>query len=423
MSNAIPGAGPANRALLWLCALAALLEGFDNQSVGVAMPALRPEFGLGPREASWVLSAAPVGLFLGAAVGGRVADRFGRRGTLAASMLLLGVCSLLTAAAPGLPALVLARFLTGVGLGGALPNFIALASEGTAPAKRVSSVAFLMAGMPLGGVLAGLVAFGEKLGYGWRAIFQVGGVAPIVLSLVIWLLMKPAPATGRSALEGASLRGQARAAGTGAGDASLEGVGSVLFGSGRARTTLLLWGGFFFTQLVLQLMLNWLPSLFVGLGFSRPEASVASMCFNFFGAACSVLLGRLYAGPRRMQWAAANYVGMALALGAIPMTGHALPLAYGAVALAGVVIVGAQMVLFALAPLYYPRPVRGTGVGWAVAIGRLGSVFGPLYAGTLLTAGASSGLVLVGIVPFVALGGVATVLLAGRPRGAGDQGL
>jgi AAHS family 3-hydroxyphenylpropionic acid transporter len=352
-----------------------------------------------------------------------VADRFGRRGTLAASMLLLGVCSLLTAAAPGLPALVLARFLTGVGLGGALPNFIALASEGTAPAKRVSSVAFLMAGMPLGGVLAGLVAFGEKLGYGWRAIFQVGGVAPIVLSLVIWLLMKPAPATGRSALEGASLRGQARAAGTGAGDASLEGVGSVLFGSGRARTTLLLWGGFFFTQLVLQLMLNWLPSLFVGLGFSRPEASVASMCFNFFGAACSVLLGRLYAGPRRMQWAAANYVGMALALGAIPMTGHALPLAYGAVALAGVVIVGAQMVLFALAPLYYPRPVRGTGVGWAVAIGRLGSVFGPLYAGTLLTAGASSGLVLVGIVPFVALGGVATVLLAGRPRGAGDQGL
>jgi AAHS family 3-hydroxyphenylpropionic acid transporter len=395
--------GGGRRSLLWLCALAALLEGFDNQSIGVAMPVLRPEFGLGAREASWVLSAAPVGLFLGAAIGGRVADRFGRRGTLAASMLLLGLCSLLTAAAPGLDALVLARFLTGVGLGGALPNFIALASEGAAPGRRVSSVAFLMAGMPIGGLLAGLVALGEKLGYGWRAIFQVGGVAPIVLSLAIWLLMKPARAPA-----GADAKAGVR----------LEAVGSVLFGPGRARTTLLLWGGFFFTQLVLLLMLNWLPSLFVGLGFSKAEASVASMCFNFFGAACSVLLGRLYAGPRRMQWAAANYLGMALALAAIPLAGHVLLLAYAAVALAGVVIVGAQMVLFALAPLYYGHAVRGTGVGWAVAIGRLGSVFGPLYAGVLLSAGASSGIVLVGIVPFVALGGASTVLLAGRPRGS-----
>ncbi len=142
------------------------------------------------------------------------------------------------------------------------------------------------------------------------------------------------------------------------------------------------------------------------------------MCFNAFGAACSVLLGRLYSGPRRMQWAAANYLCMALALAAIPLAGHALLLAYAAVALAGVVIVGAQMVLFALAPLYYAHPVRGTGVGWAVAIGRLGSVFGPLYAGLLLAAGASSGVVLVGIVPFVALGGASTVLLAGRPRGS-----
>jgi len=397
------------RSLLWLCALAALLEGFDNQSIGVAMPALRPEFGLAAREASWVLSAAPVGLFLGAAIGGRLADRFGRRGTLAASMLLLGVCSLLTASAPALAALVLARFLTGVGLGGALPNFIALASEGTAPSKRVSSVAFLMAGMPVGGMLAALVALGEKLGYGWRAIFQVGGVAPIVLSVAIWVLMRPAGAPGPGGAGADARRG-----------AALEGVASVLFAGGRARTTLLLWGGFFFTQLVLLLMLNWLPSLFVGLGFSKAEASVASMCFNFSGAACSILLGRLYAGPRPMQWAAVNYLAMALALAAIPLAGHVLPLAYLAVALAGVFFIGAQMVLFALAPLYYSQPVRGTGVGWAVAIGRLGSVFGPLYAGALLTAGASSGLVLFGIVPFVALGGVSTVLLAGRPRPASE---
>ncbi|MFM2288194.1 MAG: hypothetical protein RL684_1337, partial [Pseudomonadota bacterium] len=263
--------------------------------------------------------------------------------------------------------------------------------------------------MPLGGMLSGLVALGEApLGYGWRAIFAAGGVAPVVLAVVLWRFLPRAVAAAAAAppIAEAGPRGRER----------LEGVASVLFAQGRARTTLLLWGGFFFTQLVLLLMLNWLPSLFVGLGFSKSQASVASMCFNFCGAACSIFLGRLYAGPRRSLWATVNYVGMAVALAAIPLAGRGLLLAYAAVAVAGVLIVGAQMVLFALAPLYYAQAVRGTGTGWAVAIGRLGSVLGPLYAGALLTAGFSSGGVLVGIVPFVALGGVSTVLLAGRPR-------
>jgi MFS transporter, AAHS family, 3-hydroxyphenylpropionic acid transporter len=194
----------------------------------------------------------------------------------------------------------------------------------------------------------------------------------------------------------------------------LEAVTSVLFGSRQALTTLELWGGFFFTQLVLLLMLNWLPSLFVGLGFSRAQASLASMCFNFSGACGSILLGQLHAGVRRRLWVILTYTGMAVALIAVPSAGRSFPLAALAIGCAGVFIIGAQLILFALAPLYYAAAVRGTGVGAAVAIGRLGSVVGPLYAGALLASGGGSSTVLLGIVPFVAIGGASALALTWR---------
>ena len=167
----------SSRLTLALCSLAALSEGFDNQSMGVAAPKLVPQFALSTGQASLIFSAATLGLFLGAAVGGRIADRAGRRNMLAVSLFLFGVCSLLTSAAVGPNSLFLARLLTGFGLGGALPNFIALASEATRASERVSSVTVIMAGMPFGGFLAGLVALGEPLaGNGGR---RVRGAHPV----------------------------------------------------------------------------------------------------------------------------------------------------------------------------------------------------------------------------------------------------
>jgi MFS transporter, AAHS family, 3-hydroxyphenylpropionic acid transporter len=196
----------------------------------------------------------------------------------------------------------------------------------------------------------------------------------------------------------------------------VEGVLKVLFGNGRASTTALLWAGFFFTQLVLLLMLNWLPSLIVGLGFSRSQASVASIGFNLSGSLGAALLGRLHAGQYRRHWVVATYGGMAAALVAVASVGNVFSIAVLACALAGTFIIGAQLVLFALAPLYYQRASRGTGVGAAVAIGRLGSVVGPLFAATLLASGGGSGLVLIGIVPFVVIGGSAALGLTWRAQ-------
>jgi MFS transporter, AAHS family, 3-hydroxyphenylpropionic acid transporter len=393
---------PHARITLLLCAAAALVEGFDNQSMGVVAPRVIAEFGLSPAWAGVVFSSATFGLFLGAAMGGRFADYYGRKRALIGSLLLFGVFSLATALAAGAESLSAARFFTGLGLGGAMPNFIALSSESTHSQGRVTAVTVVMAGMPFGGALSAIMSLSAQLGWNWRSIFIVGGAAPLILAVVMMYLLS----------EQSKFAGAVRA-----GDLPrVESVRAVLFGSGRAATTVMLWVAFFFTQLVLLLMLNWLPSLVIGLGFSRTQASAASVYFNLSGSIGAVLLARLHAGESRRWWVAATYGGVAAALAAVATVGTAFWMIASACALAGVFIIGAQLILFALAPLYYHAAIRGTGVGAAVAMGRLGSVVGPLFAGALLASGGGSAAVLLAIVPFVVLGGSAAFALTWRKQ-------
>ena len=391
--------------MLLLCGLAALFEGFDNQSMGVAAPRLALEFGLSASEKGLVFSAATLGLFIGAALGGRAADLIGRQRTLMASLLLFGLCSLLTAMAAGPDSLLLARLLTGLGLGGAMPNYIALASEAVPAGRRLTAVTVAMAGMPLGGACAGLIALGDQFHLGWRSIFYIGGTAPLLLGFAMMRLLPDS----RNANAAQKLRALPPRA-------NVDTVSSILFGADRAPTTLLLWGGFFFTQLVLLLMLNWLPSLMIGLGYTRNQASWASVCFNLSGAVGSALLGRVHAGGRRRLWVVITYLGIGTALVVLPVFGTSFALSALACGLAGMFIIGAQLILFALAPLYYSRRIRGTGVGASVAVGRLGSVVGPLFAGALLAGGGSSASVLLGILPFVGVGGAAALALTWRSQ-------
>jgi AAHS family 3-hydroxyphenylpropionic acid transporter len=385
---------------LSLCALAALTEGFDTQSMGVAAPRVIAEFGLSTSQAAVIFSSTTFGLFLGAAAGGRIADHWGRKRALIMSMLLFGLFSILTAMTVGPVSLFAARLLTGLGLGGAMPNFISLCSESTQDQRRVSIVTLIMAAMPFGGAIAALTALGARAGWDWRAIFYVGGIAPILLALLMAALLPDS--RGGTTLDAQATR--------------IESVAAALFGGDRRTTTLLLWVAFFFTQLVLLLMLNWLPSLILGFGFTRSEASWAAVCFNLGGSIGAGFLGRLHAGRHRRGMVAITYCAIALALVAVSTVGKTFYVAALACAVAGVFIIGAQLILFALAPLYYKKSIRGTGVGASVSIGRLGSVMGPLYAGALLAGGGSSAAVLLGILPFVALGGSAAFALTRRKQ-------
>jgi AAHS family 3-hydroxyphenylpropionic acid transporter len=397
------------RTTLMLCAAAALFEGFDNQSMGVAAPMLFREFSVPASQGGVIFSAATLGLFFGAAIGGRVADHIGRRQTLMASLLLFGFASLLTSVVHSAQWLIASRLLTGLGCGGAMPNFIALATESVDPRRRLSAVTLVMAALPFGGALAGLIALADRLGWSWRSIFIIGGVAPILVGLLILRMV-----WGNFRISQATIGERATTQ-----LLPVDRVGTVLWKMDRARTTVLLWTGFFFTQLILFLMLNWLPSLIIGLGFSRAEASLASIGFNLVGGLGAAFLGRLHAGAHRRLWVLITYGGISVsttALVAVASFGKAFSVAMMACALAGGFIIGAQLILFALAPLYYSSVNRGTGVGAAVAIGRLGSVVGPLFAATLLAWGGASATVLTGIVPFVLIAGGAALALTWRPQ-------
>ena len=391
-------AARASTLALTLCACAALLEGFDNQSLGVAAPRLFPEFGLSSAQGSLLFSATTVGLAFGAVIGGRLADRSGRKLALVLSLLLFGASSFATALGTHLSQLFVARALTGLGLGGAMPNSIAISSEAVAPQRRLRVVSTVTAALPLGGAIAGLLALGQSRGWPWRSIFYVGGVAPLLLALACWRWLPSSPLSVREPRQRTAPRPAVAA----------------LFGGVHLSITLQLWMGFFFMHLLLLLLLNWLPTLFIGFGFTRTQASWSAVAFNVCGAFIGAALARLQSGNQRRRWVLFTYLGMAVALAALSQLGHSFPRAILACACAGSFVIGGQLILYALAPVCYPYSVRGTGVGAAVAIGRVGSIVGPLYAGALLSLGAGSMTVLLATLPFVLLSGGAAFALTRR---------
>ena len=381
-----------------LCFLAALVEGFDLQSAGVAAPKFGPAYGLDPAILGWVFSSNTFGLFLGAAIGGAISDRIGRRAVLIVSMFLFGIFSLGTAFAPSTDAFIAMRFLTGLGLGGALPNLVSITAETGSPDNRALKVTLISAGMPLGGALAGALALlGPTLD--WKVIFWVGGVAPILVGMaMIFLLQESASFVGLLSQQAERRPTMVRA----------------LFGNGRAAPTLLLWTGFFCTLMVLYLILNWLPSLLIGKGFERADATLGTLLFSIGGAAGSMVLGLLM---KRLGWriiVILSYAGMAASILVMASLERDIALMLGAAFVIGFFVIGAQFLLYGFAPTMYPSQVRGTGVGWGVAVGRLGSVAGPAIAAAVLEAGRSASDVMLAMLPAIVLAFVAVLILTWR---------
>ncbi|ATC25404.1 3-(3-hydroxy-phenyl)propionate transporter MhpT [Caulobacter vibrioides] len=383
-----------------ICCLLAVFEGFDLQAAGVAAPRLAPDLGLKPEDLGWFFSISTFGLMVGAALGGRLSDRFGRKVTLLVSVAAFGLLSIATGLAQDLNGLLVARFLTGVGLGGALPNLIAIVAESVSPKLRGRAVGFLYAGLPCGGALASLVSLAGADPSDWRIVFFVGGVGPLLAMLLAMVLLPDTPMAQVGPV----------------GDQK-SGFVEALAGEGRGLTTLLLWIAFFLALLIMYLLLSWLPSLMIGRGLSRSDAGLIQMAFNLAGAAGSVATGWLMDHRR---WRTLTILGAFGASAAAMATAAAAPASLAVFlivgAALGATVSGVQSVVYGLAPGFYPARLRGTGVGAAVVVGRLGSAAGPLLAATLIGAGGSSNQVLLALMPVIALGGLVSLLLATRPH-------
>jgi AAHS family 3-hydroxyphenylpropionic acid transporter len=386
---------PRGAATIALCFITALLEGLDLQSTGIAAPGIGAEFKLAPAMMGWVFSAGLVGLLPGAFLGGWLADRIGRKTVLVWAVLLFGVFSFATAHAWDYPTLLVARMITGLGLGAALPLLIALSSEAADPAMRSTAVSLTYCGVPLGGVIASVIGM-LKFDAGWRAIFYVGGLAPLAVALLLYFLLR----------ESASFRHQAAGQPV---DRRIKGLfAKPIFGS-----TMLLWVACFFTLTVLYMLLNWLPSLLIGQGYTRAEAGVVQILFNVGGAAGSVLSGRLVDRDRPTLAVAITYAGMLLALAGLGLS-NSFGLMLVAGFAAGYCAIGAQAVLYARAPALYATGIRATGVGASVSVGRLGAIAGPLVAGQVLAAGAGAAGVMLSAAPGLVIAAVCAWKLSQR---------
>ncbi|KWK41800.1 MFS transporter [Burkholderia stagnalis] len=393
---------PAVATTLALCFAIALLEGLDLQSVGVAAPRMAREFGLTVSQMGLAFSAGTFGLLPGAMLGGRLADRFGRKRVLIASVVLFGLLSIATAQVSSFAMLVAVRVLTGIGLGGAMPNLIALSSEAVEPRARSSAVAAMYCGIPFGGVVASLIGVLLAGDTEWRHIFYVGGAGPLLLvPLLIGMLPE-----SRAYLD---------VAGT---DAARASVAHTLFGGGRTLSTLALWISYFCTLIVLYFLLNWLPSLMAARGLDRAHVGLVQICFNVGGGLGALGIGAALDRMRAQRVVGGMYAGIVLSLAALAAAPDFASLAAAAFA-AGMFVIGGQSVLYALAAIYYPTAMRGTGVGTAVAVGRLGSVVGPLAAAQLLAMGRSAPVVIGASIPVTLVAAAAALLLIRRPR-AGD---
>jgi AAHS family 3-hydroxyphenylpropionic acid transporter len=382
-----------------LCCIVAAMEGIDFQAPGLTVPVLGPLFHMSPGDTGLFLSMSIFGLLAGAAVGGRLSDRIGRKWVLIVSVALFGLFSIGTALSTSAEMLLLTRLLVGVGLGGALPNVIALTAENISFERRHTAVGALYASLPAGGGLASLTVAIASARDQWPVVYLVGGFAPLALLPLLALVLPNTRPGQTKTVEHTT-------------DASTPSISRALFGERRALRTLLLWAGFFTGMLSVFLLLGWLPSLMVGRGLSRPQASTVQLAFNWFGALGSVITGLVLDRGRRAWTVALVFALAAAALAYLAGAPAVFGLSLLAGALIGATISGTQAVLYSLAPSCYPTRVRGTGVGFAVAVGRMGSAAGPLLAGLLIGAGRSSSEVVMALMPILVVSAAASILVA-----------
>jgi len=389
--------------VIGLCFLAAMLEGVDIQSMGVSMSKLAPLFHLSKSQGGWAASMSIIGLMIGAAAGGRLSDRIGRKKVLLGALCLLGVFSLATTRAWDFNSLLVMRFLTGLGMGAAFPNLIALTSEAATPKMKATAVSLMYCGMPVGGAIASLIAAKTA---DWTLVFYVGGFGPLILVPLIMLLMPE------------SQQFLAREKRAEAAHVARPSAATVLTGEGRGPSTAFLWISFFFTLLVVYMLINWLPPLMELKGLSREESLIVTMVMNLGSAIGAVTLGSLMDRGHIKPVIVVMYLGMATALATLAFM-QGVPMMQLGGFLAGFFAIGGQLVLYALSPQFYPTLMRGTGIGAATAVGRLGSIGGPIIAGSLLQSGQGPAAVIAAMIPGLVIAGIAALLLIRRPRAEG----
>jgi AAHS family 4-hydroxybenzoate transporter-like MFS transporter len=385
--------------VLVLCFLIVMMDGLDTAVMGFVAPVIMHDWNVSRGAFGPVMSAAMVGLAIGALVAGPVADRTGRKKVLIASVLCFGLFSLMCAFAQTPLQLIILRFLTGLGLGAAMPNSTTLLSEYVPSRSRSLLLTIMFTGFNFGSGAGGFVAASLIPHFGWRAVFLFGGILPLIsVPFLLWLLPESARlmlvrkmAIPRIAATLGRVCGHVFD--TDVRFTSPEPVVAakapvrMLFADGYAFSTLMLWLTYFMGLLIIYLLTGWLPTLIKDAGFPVERAAAITGMFQLGGTVGAVAVGfAMDRMDRNAVIGAAYLLGgvFIFALGVGTLQSGMLTVL---VACAGFFMSGAQTGLNALAPSCYPTRARATGVSWMLGMGRLGGILGSLVGGTLLSLG------------------------------------
>jgi AAHS family 4-hydroxybenzoate transporter-like MFS transporter len=391
--------GRYRMAMIAICFLIVLMDGFDTQAIGFAAAAISRSRGIPLSDFGHMFSAGLLGSAIGAFALGTLGDRIGRRRLLVVSILVFSVCSFALPRLESFPGILLCRFLTGLGLGGALPNLLALCAEYTPRPLHAVVTGLLFAGFPAGGVAGAIVSAHIVPLFGWPAIFYIGGSVPLVLACLSAAVL---PLSLQAVLRHPD--GQRQAAGIARRIAPKHPFpDSVLFvdtrepqkevslrqvyRSGGTLPTLMLWCTSFMCFVLLIDVALWTPALLRQQGITQSSAATVVGMFNLGSVIGTAFGGKLLDRLRPLTALPASFVAGGICIAMLGLAAGHVPVLALLCFLAGAFIGSCSAQLLCLAVRIYPSAMRASGVGWVVAFGRIGQIVGPLAIGALLSQG------------------------------------
>lgn len=384
-----------------ICFLIALFDGFDTQAVAFTGPAIIEAFHLEAKALAPVLTAGIIGMTIGAMLLGMLGDKLGRKKTLIICIGLFASSTLLTAFASHLNHIFILRVIAGLGMGGATPVLLSLASE-YAPKRHKGLVTTgILLALPAGAMLGGLLAAKIMPIWGWQSIYMLGGIIPLLLLVVVcialpesldYLTQKPTEHNKKSietilnkfSKEPIDLK-QATFANTEKNTVEPAKL-AALFQNGLAKTTIGVWGTYFFNWIAWFMLLSWLPTILKQAGLNPSDAPYASVTVNaafiLFAIPLAYFLPKLNIN-KILYFMFACGIAIAVGLGLV-IHNQQWAIVFALIALAGFGIGGQQLVLNYLVVASYPAQVRATATGWAIGMGRFGAILGSAVGGLVL---------------------------------------
>lgn len=394
--------GRAGRWVAGLCWTAVALDGFDLVVLGAVTPALLEyrAWGLTAPQVGAITSYGLIGMMIGALGIGTLADVIGRRACILLSVAVFSVFTALLAVAPSPEVFGAVRFLGGLGLGGLIPTAATMVSEYARLRRGSSSITFMMTGYHVGGVLTALLAIPILPSLGWRAMFVFGALPALVLVPLMLRNLPESPsflvARGRReeaeelaerhgiTLEPEEIR-EVRAEERTSEGGGLRAV-KTLFSGGYVIGTLAFSVASFMGLLLVYGLNQWLPTIMRESGYALGAALAFLLVLNL-GAVAGLLLAGPVADRYGSKVACAGWFALAAVFLFFLSVQMPLVLTYLAVFVTGFFVFSAQVLLYAYVSRHYPTSGRGTALGWAAGIGRIGAICGPLLGGLLLGAG------------------------------------